>query len=275
MNFITRLYEKISKDNIFMHAAALALYTAFSISPLIILLISFLSTLNFNLQNQLVAEINSLLGTQAGAALAFIISSSENHKNLAGLSGSFGILVLFISASAIFGQLQYSLNIIWESAPPSQVDETWWQGIKNYLHQRLISIGLVLSFILVTMVSLVLSSILSSMIYVTDENLKNNLNIILSFIVYASIFSAIFMRIPDQKIPWKEAVAGGLITAAMFIIGKSCISYYLGRSAVGSAYGAAGSLIAFLAWVYYSSIIIFLGAEISSLKSSNVKNQPR
>lgn len=248
-----------------MHAAALALYTAFSISPLIILLISLLSSLNFNLQDRLVEEINILLGPDAGTLLASIIQSSEARKDLAGPSGFFGIMALIVSASAIFGQLQYSLNIIWEADHKTSVIATWIADVKEYFKKRLVSFGLVLSFILITMISLVASSILSTLITAQDDFLKRNLSLILNFTAYTLVFGAIFRTIPDRPIPWRQAFFGGTITTTLFVLGKAGIGYYLGRAAVGSAYGAAGSLIVFLAWVYYSSIIIFIGAEITSL----------
>lgn len=264
--FLGQLHEKFKKDDIFTLSAALALYTAFSLAPLVILLISFLSSLHLDLQVQLVMQVEELIGKEAADVLSVIIEKAAERKELHTLGGWIGSLTLFFSASVIFAHLQNSLNKIFESPVVSHKNQHWSAELRHFIAKRLMSFGIVLSFIFISIISLMLSSLLSFVIATEGGLFGEILYIAASLVLFSVLFSAIFKWIPDRTIETRMALGAGLLTGLLFMIGKTLIGLYLGRTAVGSAYGAAGSIIVLLFWVYYSSLIIFLGAEIAALR---------
>lgn len=266
VKFLGQLHEKFEKDDIFTLSAALALYTAFSLAPLVILLISFLSSLNLDLQVQLVKQVEDLIGKEAANVLSAIIEKASEREELHTLGGWIGSLTLFFSASVIFAHLQSSLNKIFESPVVSHKNQHWSAELRHFIAKRLMSFGIVLTFIFISIISLMLSSVLSLVIANEGGLLGEILYIVASFVLFSILFSAIFKWIPDRTIETRVALRAGLLTGILFMVGKTLIGLYLGRTAVGSAYGAAGSIIVLLFWVYYSSLIIFLGAEIAALR---------
>lgn len=261
--FIKDLFGKIGQHDVLTQSAALAFYTAFSLAPLLILLVSSLSTLNLNLQEEFLFQVQGLVGSQAAEILQVIINGAKDRSDLNHFASIAGFITLLLSASAIFAQLQSSLNIIFNS-PPKNPNLSWLQLIYHYVLHRLVSFGVVLTFVFISITSLVVSTTLS--IWLNDDQIFGQfLNTFISLIVFSLLFAAIFKWMPDRKIEKRSAFQGGLITSILFVIGKGLIGLYLGRAAVGSAYGAAGSFIVLLVWVYYSSLIVFLGAEISAL----------
>ena len=266
VKFLAELHTKIKKDDLFTLSAALALYTAFSLAPLIILLISFLSSLHLDLQVQLVLEVEELIGKEAANVLSAIIEKAAEREELHTLGGWIGSLTLFFSASVIFAHLQNSLNRIFESPVVSHKNQHWSAELRHYIAKRLMSFGIVLSFIFISIISLMLSSLLSLFIASKEGQFGEILYMTASFVLFSILFSAIFKWIPDRTIDTRTALRAGLLTGLLFMIGKTLIGLYLGQTAVGSAYGAAGSIIVLLLWVYYSSLIIFMGAEIAALR---------
>lgn len=264
--FLTTLDKKIRKDEIFTRSAALALYTSFSLAPLVILLISFLSSLHLDLQLQLISQVKNLAGIEAANVLTAIIERAEERRDLSTLGGWIGSLTLLFSASVIFAHLQTSLNKIFESPVISHKNQHWSAELRHFIARRLISFGIVLTFIFISIVSLMASSLLSFLIS-SEQGLSGELlNMVLSFLLFSLLFSAIFKWIPDRPILNRAAIRAGMLTGLLFMVGKTLIGLYLGQTAVGSAYGAAGSFIVLLFWVYYSSLIIFVGAEIAALR---------
>jgi len=262
-DFARHLKEKLGHDDILTQSAALALYTAFALAPLVILLLTFLSSLGLSLQQQLTSQVRQLMGAEAASVLESIMRNSSEHS--ASAASLWGILVLAVSASVIFAQLQSSLNLIFESKIRLHVELTWKEYIRLYLTRRLVCFGMILTFIFISIVSLVISGVLS--LFATGHLAfwAKSLQLVGSFLVYSILFAIILHWMPDRKVPWAAAFHGGLITAVLFMVGKVLISLYIGQTAVGSAYGAAGSLVVLLSWVYYSSLIVLLGAEISSI----------
>ncbi len=265
MKFLERISFKIFKDDIFTQAAALGLYTAFSFAPLVILLISFLSMMHLNLQNQLIEQVRALMGTEAAGVLQMIIEKSSSRKDLGGLSSWIGGATLLFSASVIFVQVQSSMNVIFASSSSQDDNLGFYQGVLSFFRRRLVSFGIVLSFIFISIVSLLFSAFLAAIAHYEMSYLAHILSGAMSILVFAGLFSIIFKWMPDTKISTSAALTGGVLTSILFICGKAMIGLYLGQTAFGSAYGAAGSIIVMLIWVYYSSLIIFLGAEVVSL----------
>lgn len=246
-------------------SASLSYYTVFSLAPLLLLMIS-LASIFFGrdaIQGQVFGEINGLIGNQAAVQIQDVIKNME-------LSGKttfaiiIGSITLFIGATSVFGEIQDSINIIWKvKAKPKR---SWLKWIKD----RLLSSSLIagLSFLLI--VSLMINGVLLAL----SEWLKNYIpdtmlivfqiiNILISFLVITILFGVIFKVLPDAKIGWKDVSAGAFFTACLFMLGRFLIGLYIDFSDTGSAYGAAGSLIVILVWVYYTAAILYFGAEFT------------
>ena len=251
--------SNFSKHDVLTLSAALAFYTTLSLAPLLVIVLSIASLMGESSQHQLINQIHGLLGDQAATAIDAIIESSKDRPELRSVAGIMSVVLLLFTAGGVFAQLQSSLNVIFETTAKAGV------GMWGWLRKRLLSMGMVLTLGFLALVSLVISSILSFVLS-QEGTAWEVLNFIVTIAVFGGLFAVLLKYLPDVKIPWKSALWGGFITAVLFAIGKSLIGLYLGKSAVGSAYGAAVSLVVLLTWVYYSGIILFIGAEITKLK---------
>ena len=238
-------------------SAALAFYTALSLAPLLLILLSVVGLMGASSQTELISQIQSSIGPQAAEAIRVIVENADNRPQLGSWAGIVGVLTLLFSASGVFAQLQSSLNVIWQAEGAASD-----AGVGEWLRKRLLSMGMVLAFGFIAAVSLALSAVLS-FVFQSDGQLWQIVNYGVSLAVFAFLFALIFEYLPDRRLPFREALIGGALTSVLFSIGKSLIGLYLGRSAVGSAYGAAGSLLVLLVWVYYSALIVFIGAELT------------
>ena len=254
--------EKIFNDDLFGHASAVAFYVTFALPPLLILLLTFLATMNLGLQEQLKGQISDLMGTDAAMVFDVIIDNVSRGQAEGNNLDVIGIGILIFSASVIFAQLQSALNIIFE-APMAAQEEGFWKQSKTFLMRRLICFGMVLTFVFILIVSLVVSAALSIFLTPSLKVVGEFIQNIANFVVFTFLFGAIFRWMPDRKVSKRAALWGGAVTAFLFAVGKLLIGLYLGQSTLGSVYGAAGSLAVLLVWVYYSSMILLLGAEIS------------
>ncbi len=248
-------------------AAALAFYTALALAPLLLITLSVVGLLGENSKNKLMEQIQDVMGPQAGAAINGIVEAANNNPESGGIAGIFGVILLLFTAGGVFAQLQDSLNVIWDAQGDAPA------GMWAWVRKRLLSMGMVLTLGFLALVSLVVSTVLSSVL--TQESaVWTVINFLVSGGIFAAMFALIYKYLPDAKLSWKDAFTGGVITAILFLIGKSLIGLYIGKSALGSAYGAAGSLIVFLSWVYYSSIIVFAGAELTRIVSGRELVKP-
>lgn len=264
--FDDSFFDKLTRDDIFDMSAALSYYTALSLAPLLILAITFIGFLGDSFKVELVRQVQELVGTQAAEAIKMITESAERREELRGVAGLFGLLTLLVSAGAIFGQLRTSLNIIFDMSieQQKQADKmSFWLSSVGYLKEKLFSIGMVLTFVFISIVSLLISSFLTVIFQGITLVIGQVVNFITSIFIFTLLFSAIYYFLPQKKMSKKMTFIAGTITSILFSIGKFGIGLYLGQSAVGSSYGAAGSMIVLLMWVYFSSLIIFLSAEIS------------
>jgi membrane protein len=198
----------------------------------------------------------------------------QSQKPASGVLASImGLITLLFGASGVFGELRSALNTIWDVKPTTE------GGIWTIIKQRFFSFGIVLAVGFHLLVSLVISTALAAIgkyfdgFLVMPEFVMDTLNFIISLAGITVLFALIFRYVPDVKIPWKDVWTGAFVTALLFTIGKSLIGLYLGKAAVGSAYGAAGSLVVILVWVYYSSMIFLFGAEFTQVLSSRAHAQ--
>jgi membrane protein len=260
------VYEWID-DEPFALAAALSYYTLFSLAPLLTIAIA-IAGFFFGqeaAQNRVVETSQGLVGQESAQAIQEMIRNA-NEKPAAGIiSTIFGVIALLFGAGGVVGQLQTSLNKVWGVAPKPG------QGIWGFIRQRFISFAMVLSIGFLLLVSLVVSAALASVSTLLSHVLggmtilAHALDLLVSFGFVTLLFALIYKYLPDAEIRWRDVWIGAALTSALFTIGKSLIGLYLGSSGVTSVYGAAGSLITVLLWVYYSSLIFFLGAEFTQV----------
>lgn len=256
------------QDQTSLMAAALAYYTVFSLAPLLIIVIAIAGAV-FGEQaakGELVAQIQGLIGKD-GAQL--IQTAIENASQLDPSQGPLPTLInislLLSGATVIFGQLQTSLNKIWNVEPKPG------NGIIDFLRQRFLSFSMVLIIAFLLLVSLVISTLLVIFgNYLRDlipgfTYLWQALNFLISFCIVTLLFAMIFKILPDAKIAWKDVWMGAAITAVLFEVGKFLLGFYLGHTSFVSAYGAAGSLVIILTWVFYSAQILFIGAQFTKV----------
>jgi membrane protein len=263
--FLVRFWDKFSQDETTTLAASLAFYMALSLAPLAILFVAISSRFSAELQGDFIDRVRGLMGSEAAQAIEIVITGAKSRTDLTSVAGLFGVATILVSASLIFGQLRGALNRIF-AVKPNGSDLS---GVLTYLwavvQERLAHIGMALIFILTLIGSLLLSSFISASLAGEQRYVVLALSVVISFFFYAFMFTFVFRYLPDRHQPWRSAFRGGLLTAILFEVGKELLGVYLGRSAIGSAYGAAGSLIVLLVWVYYSTLITFVGAQVSSL----------
>lgn len=262
--FLTSFFDRFSRDRTTTLASSLAYYTALSLAPLIVLFITISSKLSDELQKNFLIQVQNVVGADAAKTFQIVIDNAKERPDLASISGLFGALTLLLSASLIFGELRTALNQIFELPPKETPSESAFATVWHFIKRKILTAGLALSFILIMIASLIASSMISAT-FSSNHQLWSTINIVVNLVSYVGLFTLLFHFMPDQKIRWKRAFQGGLITASLFVVGKEIIAAYLGRSALGSAYGAAGSFIVLLVWVYYSALITFIGAHVSSL----------
>ena len=245
--------------------AAIAYYTLFSIAPLLVIVIA-IAGLAFGAeaaQNAIVAQLQGLIGYEGAVAIQGLLKSASEPTRGA-ISTIIGAVTLVIGATTVFGELQNALDRIWE-VPAA--DKTG--GILSLLRRRLLSFGMVLVLGLLMLVSLVLSAALAALgewwgsLSAGWEAVLHAINFAVSFAVITGLFAAIYRIMPRAEIAWGDVWVGAIVTALLFTIGKSLIGLYLGKSAVTSGFGAAGSMVVLLVWVYYSAQIFLLGAEFT------------
>jgi membrane protein len=251
-------------------AAALAYYTTFSLAPLLVLIIAIAGLAGGReaAQTQTMAQVEDLLGTDGRDFVQGMIESAS--KPATGLTATLlGAVTLLFGALGVFGELQNSLNTIWEVKPKPA--RGMLDGIRRFILKRLLSFTMVLGIGFLLLASLVVSAALSAFSeyigarWTFADFWLELINFILSFIVITLLFGMIFKFLPEIKIVWKDVWLGAAVTSILFSLGKFLIGLYLGRSEVGNTFGAAGSLAILLIWIYYSAQILFFGAEFTQV----------
>ena len=244
--------------------AALAFYTLFSMAPILVLVLAIAGWFYGPqaAQGELFAQLNGLVGQQGAEAIQLVLAGAKN-KEEGQLATIIAFLLLIFGATTVFAELKSSLDVIWQ-VPPVTTSTAW-----DVIRTRLLSFGMVLVLAFLLMVSLVVSAVLTIIqkywdrIWVDAGEALTGINYAISFLVIAALFGVIFKMLPRVKLSWQDVSIGALGTAALFTLGKFAIGAYIGNSGVASSYGAAGSVIALLLWVYYSAQIFFLGAEFA------------
>lgn len=244
--------------------AALAFYTLFSVAPILIIALAVAGYLfgPHTAERELLAQLRDLTGNAGADVLRSVITSAQ-FSNKRGLAAIVGVGTLIVGATSVFAELQHSLDVIWGST--RKPNGGWW----GVLRRRLLSFGMVLGVGFLLLVSLIASAVLSAFGGWLEARWPGLsvvlpiLDVILSFGMAVLLFAMIYKYMPRETITWRDVWVGAAVTAFLFAVGKSLIGLYLGRSSFSGAYGAAGSLVVLLMWVYYSAQIFLLGAEFT------------
>jgi membrane protein len=267
LDIVKESFKEFGEDKAPRLGAALAYYTIFSIAPLLLITITIVGMVFHKeaAQGLIDDQLAHLIGKQGGEAIQSMVKGAGDKKNTGIVASIVGFVILLFGASGVFVQLKDALNTIWDVPEKKQAS-----GVMGFIKTRFLSFGLVLAVGFLLLVSLVISTVLSGvgkflsgMAFLAP--VLGILNFTISFAVITALFALIFKYLPDIKLTWKDVFLGAAITSLLFTIGKSLIGLYLGKSSVTSAYGAAGSLVVLLIWIYYSAQILFFGAELTQV----------
>jgi membrane protein len=276
VDLVKTTFSEWQEDKAARLAAALAYYTAFSLGPLLLIAIS-VAGLVFGreaAQGQVVAQMQGLLGEEGAQVIQTAIENAS-QPSASIVSTLIGLGLLLLGAAGLFGQLQDALNTIWEVQPKPG------RGFMGMVKDRFLSFTAVLGTGFLLLVSLVISAGLTAVNTWMADRLPGGallwqvINQVVSVAVVTLLFALIFKVLPDAEISWRDVWLGAFVTAVLFTIGKYALGLYLGRASVGSAYGAAGSLLVVLVWVYYSAQILFMGAEFTQVYANRFGSRIR
>ena len=264
------------EDNAFRLGAALAYYTVFSLAPLLVIAIAIAGFVfgEEAARGRIVEQMQGLMGPEGAHAVQTMLAASR-RSGTGIVATVLGVITLLLGATGAFVELQGALNTVWD-VPPRQ-----GSGLRSMVRDRLLSFALVLGIAFLLLVSLVVSAGLSAVgaffggALPVPASVLQAANFVFSFAVITLLFATIFKFLPDLDIAWRDVWMGAGVTSLLFAAGKWLIGLYLGTSGIASTYGAAGSLVILLLWVYYSALILFLGAEFTQVYAETYGSRPR
>jgi membrane protein len=255
--------------------AALAFYSMLSLGPLLLLVLAAASVIfgRDAARGRMVFEIQNMIGSEGARAVQAIIKDSAQNRPTGVFASLMGFGTLFFGAAGVFSALQDAMNTIWDIKPRPK---SGWRG---YLRDRFFSFSMVLGTGFLLLISLVISAALTALSDFSTAHMAvpgsviQGTDFLISFGAVSLLFCMIFKYIPGTRVAWRDVRTGAVLTAFLFTLGKSVIGFYLGHSAFSSSYGAAGSLVVVLIWVYYSSQILFFGAEFTQVYANRYKSE--
>ncbi|MCA0458450.1 MAG: YihY/virulence factor BrkB family protein [Chloroflexi bacterium] len=267
---LKQTFTEWNEDHAPRLAAALSYYIAFSIAPLLVVIIGIVGIIvsQDTVQNQIITEVQRSLGSDAAQMIGELIANAS--KPAEGLLATIlGLVTLLLGAGGVFGQMQDALNTIWDVDPASTGKQN--TGVIFQIQNKFLSFGMVLVLGFLLLVSLVINTVIAAVsTYFVNmlpgvEFLISLLNLVISFVVISAMFALIYKFLPKVKLEWRDVIVGGAMTSALFAIGRFLLGWYLGRSSTASAYGAAGSFVLILVWIYYTAQIVLFGAEFTQV----------
>ena len=274
LGLLKQAFKDWGEDKASRLGAALAYYTIFSIGPLLVVVIA-IAGFVFGAEaasGQIVGTIGGVVG-ESGATMIQEMVKSANKPGAGTIASVIGLVTLLLGAAGLFGQLKDALNTIWEVKPKPGL------GIMGMLKKNVLSFGMVVGTGFLLLASLVVNAALAALGDFLVDKLPGGpllwqiVNYAISFAVVTLLFALIFKVLPDVNIPWGIVWVGAAVTALLFVVGQVALGFYFGISDPGSAFGAAGSLVIILVWIYYSAQILFFGAEITQATAS-LRNAP-
>jgi len=275
MGFLRQVYSEWSEHRLLAQGAALAYYAIFSMAPLLVLVIA-VAGLVFGraaVQGEIVGEIQDLVGADAARMIEGMITRVSTPAGSI-TATAVSLVTMVLGASGVVAQLQVTLNDVFGRADHVV-------GMRGLARRRLSAFAMILGIALLLLISMVATAAVAAVAQVVGERVPQVrtvvplVNFLLSLLIASGLFGAILKILPDKHPSWRDAWVGGLITALLFTIGKTLIGMYLGRAGATSVYGAAGSLVLVLLWVYYSSQILLIGAEITAVKARRAGRRPQ
>jgi membrane protein len=270
LSLLRAAFNSWSDHNAPRLGAALAFYTLLSLAPLVILVVALVSIFlgHSAAQEQFLAQVRDTAGDAAAQAVRSMLQTSAQPA-ASSFATLVGVATLLFGASGVFGELRAALNTMWDVKPSQN------SGLLTIVRERLVSFGIVLAVGFLLLVSLLASALLAALekfsatLLPAPPFVLNSINGLISLVAISLLFAVIFRFVPETAVFWRDVWAGALATAFFFTIGKDLLGIYLGRASVGSAYGAAGSLVVLTVWVYYSALIFLFGAELTRLLRSH------
>lgn len=261
-----RTFSEWRKDNAPRLGAALAYYALFSVGPLFLLAVIIAGWVfgEDAASSELFAQLRGLIGATGADAVAAVIESTRK-RHLAGLAGTVSVITLIIGATGVIIELKESLNAIWSVKPKDG------SGLRVFLKKYIVSLAAVMSLGFLLIISLIASAAIAamgrymSMWLPASESLLQAADFFTVWVLLTLLIGAIFKYLPDVRLRWRQVLPGALLTAALFSIGKFLISLYLGKVGFGSTFGAAGSIVVLMVWIYYTAQIFFFGAEFTEV----------
>lgn len=260
-NFIKKVVDKFSDDQVPRLGAALSFYTVFSITPLLIISIYLVGFLYdpTDVSNEIFIQVEEMVGKDASDLIKTTVQNASLSET-GPVATIISLITLIIGATAVFIQLQESLNII------LRVRQKKGRGIKGIIKDRVMSFIMIIGSGVVIVIFLIITSlvaILTNYVGSLHALILEVINFLITFVIIFVLFTLIYKILPDVHLSWKDARAGAFFTTIFFVLGKILVGIYLGKTSFGSIYGAAGSLAILLIWIYYSSQVVFLGAELT------------
>ncbi|MBA3870255.1 MAG: YihY/virulence factor BrkB family protein [Anaerolineae bacterium] len=269
-HLLRQTFTEWNEDHAPRLAAALAYYTAFSIAPLLVVVIGVVGIIvnQSTVQSQILTEVQRSVGPDAAKMVGELITNAS--KPAEGLLATIlGIATLLLGAGGAFGQLQDALNTIWDVDPSSTGKQN--SGVRMQIQNKFLSFGMVLFVGFLLLVSLVINAVIAAIsTYVVNllpgvEFMISVVNLVISMVVITAMFAMLYKFLPKVKLEWRDVTVGAAMTALLFTIGRYLLGWYLGRSGTASTYGAAGSFVLILLWIYYSAQIVLFGAEFTQV----------
>jgi membrane protein len=252
------LVRRFIETDLMTQAASLSFYALLSLAPLLILLLWLTASLYPPAQQSLLEQIQQLAGPSAATVADTVIRNASDRPDVGSLAGWWSTALLFIGATVVFAQLQGALNLIFRT------DAQRLNGVLAWLKKRVFSLGVVLAIGFLLVVSMVATTALQ-VVFARLPSVLPALGYITTLLLYALAFAFFYHYLPDRRVAWKQAFLGGAITALLFTAGRYLIGLYLAEAAPGSAYGSMGALVLLLVWVYYASVVFFVGALITAV----------
>ncbi|MFT3910868.1 MAG: YihY/virulence factor BrkB family protein [Ferruginibacter sp.] len=260
-------FKGFSEDRIPKLSGALAYYTVFSMAPLLVVIISFCGLFlgREAVQGKIYGQLSTFIGPDSASQMQEIIKNAA-IQSTGNIAAVIGIITLLIGATSVFAEIQDSINSIWGVKPKPK------RGWLKMLQNRFLSFSVIVGLGFLLLVSLAITGLIEGLNHKLQASFPQVtivvfyiINLLLTIGISALIFAVIFKVLPDAKIKWKDVSVGALITALLFLFGKFAISFYISKTKVGTTYGAAGSFVVLLVWIYYSSVILYLGAEFTKI----------
>lgn len=258
------LANRFIEIDVMTQAASLAFYALLSLAPLLVLLLWLTASLYPSAQDALLRQIGDLAGHEAATIARTIIDNARDRPSIGSLAGGWSTLLLFVGATAVFARLQSALNLIFHT------DAQHLDGLVSWLRKRIFSFGVVFALGFLLLVSMTLNTALQVMFERLPSLLPTVGNLV-SLALYIFAFALLYHYLPDRRVRWRQAFLGAFITAALFVAGRWLIGLYIGQAAPGSAYGTMGTLVILLVWIYYATVVFFVGALLTAVIDERVR----